>query len=363
MYSSMPRTARNHSVVDHGDIMKAVKIYGQQSTDKNIVELPRISGRVTKINILDNGESRIDMKNSEFIPEIRVQALTPPIKTAIRTEHDLNDEGFEESVSLMSAESLSAEASSGNFESEKSIPPKTITRADSSESNDTNSSSGLPATPNLRKTNSLRTSTKPIVAIKTSETPKRTSSFRTPMVMQRPLVMKRTPSSSLARPLVKSSSISSRPGLTRTESEPKSVERSSSKSSLRSSRSSLNSINSASTVKKIPGISTYTKAINDLTTDLKAKKPLSALQPYNSNNSRNPIASRSNSGSIAIAVNKPKPKTFQSNSFKENQSRGTNFSTTASSKTLGFMRPTASSTAKDLVDGVKPKPLVKKTFK
>lgn len=69
--------------------MKAVKIYGQLTPEKNIAE-PRVVNRVTKISLHDNDESSINMK-SEFIPEIRVQALTPPIK--IRTEHDLNDEG------------------------------------------------------------------------------------------------------------------------------------------------------------------------------------------------------------------------------------------------------------------------------
>jgi len=89
LYSSMPRTTRNQSIVDHGDIMKAVKIYGQLSPEKTIIE-PKTLDRVTKINLNDNDESSINLK-SEFIPEIRVQALTPPIKT--RTEHDLNDEG------------------------------------------------------------------------------------------------------------------------------------------------------------------------------------------------------------------------------------------------------------------------------
>lgn len=84
LYSSMPRSTRNQSVVDHGDIMKAVKIYGQLSPE------PKALDRVTKINLHDSEESPINVK-SEFIPEIRVQALTPPIK--IRNEHDLNDEG------------------------------------------------------------------------------------------------------------------------------------------------------------------------------------------------------------------------------------------------------------------------------
>lgn len=90
LYSSMPRSTRNQSVVDHGDIMKAVKIYGQLTPEKSVVVDPRALNRVTKVNLHDNDESSINMK-SEFIPEIRVQALTPPIK--IRTEHDLNDEG------------------------------------------------------------------------------------------------------------------------------------------------------------------------------------------------------------------------------------------------------------------------------
>lgn len=349
LYSSMPRTTRNQSVVDHGDIMKAVKIYGQLSPEKSIIE-PKALDRVTKINLHDNDESSIHLK-SEFIPEIRVQALTPPIK--IRTEHDLNDEGFEESVSLMSAESLSQETSSGNFETEKQIP-KTIARADSSGSNDTNSSSG-PVAPTLRKTNSLKSSIKPIVVRKT-ELPKRTSSFRTPQMIQKPTV-KVIPS---IKPIIKSTPVQ-KPTIVRTTSVPKPVERSSSKSSLRSSRSSLNSSNSVSTVKKIPGIATYTRAINDLTTDLKSKKPLNTLQLHNRDT---PVASRSSisGSSIAIPVNKPKSKPL-STSFKENQGRSGMTGITPSRKSLGFMRPTASSTAKDLVDSSKPMPLVKKNFK
>jgi len=90
LYSSMPRSTRNQSVVDHGDIMKAVKIYGQLAPEKTVGAEPRALDRVTKISLHENDESSINVK-SEFIPEIRVQALTPPTK--IRTEHDLNDEG------------------------------------------------------------------------------------------------------------------------------------------------------------------------------------------------------------------------------------------------------------------------------
>lgn len=260
----------------------------------------------------------------------------------------------------MSAESLSQETSSGNFETEKPAP-KAIARADSSGSNDTNSSSGpTPVTSNLRKTSSLRSSIKPIVVRKT-ELPKRTSSFRGPQTMQKPSV-KVSPSIKSA---AKSTTVQ-RPTLVRTASAPKPVERSSSKSSLRSSRSSLNSSNSVSTVKRIPGVPTYTRAINDLTTDLKAKKPLNALQLHNRNT---PVATRTSSNgsstgsSIAVPViNKPKPKPL-STSFKENQGRSGTTATSPAGKSLGFMRPTASSTAKDLIDGGKPKPLVKKNFK
>lgn len=274
----------------------------------------------------------------------------------------------------MSAESLSQETSSGNFETEKPIP-KTIARADSSGSNDTNSSSGpvvvrtTKTTPTLKKTNSLKSSIKPVIVRKT-ELPKRTSSFRTPPVqaIQKP-VIKVTPS---IRPAAaKPTTVLKRPTtLTRTLSAPKPVERSSSKSSLRSSRSSLNSSNSASTVKKIPGVSSYTRAINNLTTELKTKKPLSALQLHNRNTpTATAAASRSSSSgsSIAVSVNKPRPKPLSSTSFKENQLSRTGSApglspTTKSS--LGFMRPTASSTAKDSIDGGKiAKPLVKKNFK
>lgn len=282
---------------------------------------------------------------------------------------------FEESVSLMSAESLSQETSSGNFETEKPIP-KTIVRADSSGSNDTNSSSGpivvraTTTAPTLRKTNSLKSSIKPVIVRKT-ELPKRTSSFRTPPVqaIQKPAV-KITPS---IKPVVaKPTTVLKRPSsLIRTLSAPKPVERSSSKSSLRSSRSSLNSSNSVSTVKKIPGVSSYTRAINDLTTELKTKKPLTALQLHNRNTpTKKAAASRSSSSGSSIAVsitNKPRPKPLSSTSFKENQLSRTGsvpgMSPTGKTS-LGFMRPTASSTAKDSIDGGKlAKPLVKKNFK
>lgn len=264
---------------------------------------------------------------------------------------------FEESTSLMSAESLSQETSSGNFEQEKPAP-KTIARADSSGSNDTNSSSGgPPVKPVLRKTNSLKSMDKPAV-IRRTELPKRTSSFRTPQqpVAQHKPAAKPVPSS--VKSVTAKSAVLQRPvaaTVVRSASAPKPVERSSSKSSLRSSRSSLNSSTSAGTVKRIPGIGTYTRAINDLTTELKAggkPKPLSALQLHNRNGGV--------SSNIAVPVGKPKPKSQLSTSFKENQGR-------LGGRPLGFMRPTASSTAKDSIDGGggKPatKPLFRKNFK
>lgn len=266
---------------------------------------------------------------------------------------------FEESTSLMSAESLSQETSSGNFEQEKPAP-KTIARADSSGSNDTNSSGGgPPVKPVLRKTNSLKSTVK-TAAVRRTELPKRTSSLRTP---QQP-VAQHKPAAKAVPPSVKSvvtakSAVLQRPAaatVVRSASAPKPVERSSSKSSLRSSRSSLNSTTSAGTVKpRIPGIGTYTRAINDLTTELKAggkPKPLGTLQLHNRNGAA--------SSNTAVLVGKPKPKPQLSTSFKENQAR-------LGGRPLGFMRPTASSTAKDSIDGGggKPaaKPLFRKNFK
>jgi hypothetical protein len=76
------------------------------------------------------------------------------------------------------------------------------------------------------------------------------------------------------------------------------------------------------------------------------------------------MASRSSSSgsSIAVPVNKPKPKPL-STSFKENHGRSGTIGSSPSGKPLGFMRPTAASTAKDLIDSGKTKPLVKKNFK
>lgn len=299
---------------------------------------------------------------------------------------------FEESVSLMSAESLqSQETSSGNFETDGPAVPKTIARADSSGSNDTtnsnttnsrssNSSNGptavrgttkttVRAAPSLGRSDSLKSSSRSTAARKTESPAKRTSSFRTAAV-QKPAAT-RVP----VAPVRSVTGTVARPANARASNAPKPVvERSGSKSSLRSSsRSSLNSTNSAGTVKRTAaGVSTYTRAIDDLTAGLKTKKPLNALRTYNRNAYAPQVNGRSSSGGVAAsAVDKPKPKPSGTSSKENNNSHhgaaaAAATTTAVTGRPLGFMRPTASSTAKDSIDGaagVKPKSLVKKNFK
>lgn len=298
------------------------------------------------------------VRSRKVITERREQFKTIVLElTSCITVADRSFFRFEESVSLMSAESLSQETSSGNFDGEKPAP-KTIARADSSGSSNgtsTHSSSSGPvaavtAGPR-KKVNSAVKAVGP--AAGKTELAKRTSSFRTPQpARQRPAAKVAVAAS--VKPAAKTTDPRPAAPVVRAAA-PRPVERSSSKgSSLRSSRSSLNSLNSStSTVKRIPGIGTYTRAIDHLTTELHrgaAGKPKSdaSPQPHNRNGS---------GGGIAVPVGKPRPSSAAGS--KENRT------VRPGSKPLGFMRPTASSTAKDLIDGNgKPvKPLVKKNFK
>ncbi|XP_017299460.1 uncharacterized protein LOC103508941, partial [Diaphorina citri] len=270
---------------------------------------------VTNVNISDNLVPSSKVK-SEFIPEIRVQAITPNK----HRELDMHDEGFEESQSLVS-ETLSQGTSSGNFEQENVSPTNKnakLYRADSSGSADTTSSNPThPVTLDRNKpvSASFKHENKPTAApikrslslrraspqtsgiVKTNApvqstvqskvlTPRNTQSNYKPLTRsnsvnkpQQPPVVKK------AFPLEKSGSKSSLKGAPLR----KKVERSNSKSSLQSSRSSLNSASSVSTIRpanNIPGIKKYTHAIKSLTENLQntkgptAQKTLCGLSEY-----------------------------------------------------------------------------------
>ncbi|GLH12264.1 Protein diaphanous [Gryllus bimaculatus] len=269
------------------------------------------------------GEATKAPNKSDFIPEIRIQASTPiNIKSAnARHEHELNDEGFEETQSLVS-ETLSQGTSSGcNYEIDIVDSPQgksgeyksgskrastSLVRADSSGSGDTSSSTNIPqVSSTVSKSTSHRSSllSKPIVrngSLKyESESASKLrgkkvgSDINTSVIEQR---KSRVSSQEPHRSIIPLRSASLRKTISQTSinksggSSPqkkRGVERSNSRNSLRSSRSSLNSAASVNTVKNAPPLSKsssrssvggssrasskltgYTTAIKALTTNL-----------------------------------------------------------------------------------------------
>ena len=162
-------------------------------------------------------EEKVPAGKSEFIPEIRIQTSTPnnAATAKVKNEHELNDEGFEETQSLVS-ETPSQGTSSDVVDSSGGKPKRRITS-------------------NLSRSSSVRGE-----AGRASVIPRRTASLR------------------------------------KTDSSLR--ERSNSRTSLRSSRSSLNSAASVNTVKNSPAsgvrLAGYTSAIKALTSNLAKDQPV-----------------------------------------------------------------------------------------
>lgn len=274
-----------------------------------------------------NATSQNAKIKSNFIPEICVQASMPGHAKGSqnRNEHELNDEGFEETQSLVS-ETLSQETSSGcNYEIDATDSSRSksseykrskgkqadIMRADSSGSGDTSSSTNAPvsmtgatsgqslANRSLassrahNRLNSIKTdgisqtkirSSKPVEAptIFNQHSTSRLTRKNNGEEIRKSVIPLRTNSLSKTD---SQSSISKSNGLS--QQKRRGVERSNSRSSLRSSRSSLNSSTSVTTVKNAPPLSKsssrssvgsatqknvrlsgYTSAIKALTTNL-----------------------------------------------------------------------------------------------
>lgn len=387
--ATLPRSTRFRSIMNRKigeDTYKSVKVNGDSVDGGNMTvsisstatakpnTLSQVSPEPTNVNISDDLVYTSKVK-SEFIPEIRVQVITPNK----HRELDMRDEGFEESQSLVS-ETLSQETSSGNFEQENVSPTnKTATakiyRADSNGRGNTTSNNPLrPIALERNKpvTTSFRHETKPSVTpikrsvslrratphiggnvLKTNTSlhstnqsnvlpPKNTQSNVKPLIRsnsvkksQEPPLFKKT------FPIEKSSSKSS------LKSAPirKKIERSNSKSSLQSSRSSLNSSSSVNTVRPantIPGIRKYTNEIRSLTENVHNSPPVQK--------SKTPVpASRSSSSGSSIGPTLRKTMKTAANSDLSTSSRATTIGRSSSSGS-NFMRPTASSTAKDAPD-------------
>ncbi|CRK96966.1 CLUMA_CG010313, isoform A [Clunio marinus] len=284
---------------------------------------------------------------------------TPPLSSNKIISHELNDEGFEETQSLVSdTPSLTTSSCNEEAKNQREKPSESVV-------------SGIETTPKrrpLRSSNQLQSliarnqqslersrslrSGAPVTGVSRSatSTPRRTASLRRPETSQQSLSL---PKSIPSRRL--------------------DVERSNSRTSLRSSRSSLNSAVSTNTVKKMPlKPTTSASSVSSL------KKPLvlqnnSTSSTSNRSVSRVPASRSSSSGSsIGPTIRKPptpsstsRLSSTVSTSFKENQnsrSRVSPASSGTSTKTNGsgvgakssspsgrsssFMRPTAASATK-----------------
>lgn len=258
----------------------------------------------------------MNQDKSEFIPEIRVQANTPSHLKS-KTEHELNDEGFEETQSLGSETPSQGTSSGCNYEQDSVDSPRVnrdvdrnrtgkLNRADSSGSGDTNTSSST--NPPVKKfvrntsvTRSLMTPSKVETFMqrlhKTDARSARLDRSNSMKVGQKQGEEKRstlTRSTSLRKTDSQTSLSSNK--TSNGVSKRRGVERSNSRTSLRSSRSSLNSSTSVTTVKNVSSkngsasitnskatnrcFAGYTTAIKNLTNNLEkdSDKPASKLR-------------------------------------------------------------------------------------
>lgn len=368
-----------------------------------------------KSNKLTNFKSRLPTKeptithSNSFFPEIKVRALTP---TKSKMEHDLHDEGFEETQSLISDSPSQTTSSGYNYDIDNMDSPSPSTLISSSDSKQIlfsrTDSSGSGDASNyeakveaLNKQNKATSKSKP--ETKVSLLPKRTSSLKLQSKLSnvtsnnpndeshsakvaRSASMNRSPtqknefsnenSSKNTRFIVKSSSTSKikAPSLgpPKTTEIKNSIQRSPSKSSLKSSRSSLNSCASISTVKTVksnPKMDNYKNVIKTLASNLQksankspgaakiVKKPLA---PSQIRHSANTIVPSRSSSSVGCNEQPRKVSLNLSTSFKENSSDQMNKLMHSSSQ--NFMKPTASSSAKDTTE-IKPKLVVRAPFK
>jgi len=219
---------------------------------------------------------------NRFIPDVSV--TTSPLSGKSR-DQELNDEGFEETQSLVS-ETLSQETSSGNYETDthdlmrcspaelggysSENPRRSVITVVDDDNLDGRKSSVdkllMPASGKMFNEKTIARN----ASEKSNLLPKRTASAKHESSALRKIEsLKRT---SNVVPLPNDIGVS--------KSE---VQRSSSRSSLRSSRSSLNSATSVNTVRNLAAnrmhLQNYTSAIRALTNDLKKNSPLSRPLP------------------------------------------------------------------------------------
>lgn len=332
-------------------------------------KLNRIGRHLTSINQKDVQDAIQNLKSPTEIPEIisferRQSQDLHPIKPIMQ---ELNDEGFEETQSLVSdtpSQGKESTSSCNDVPDGKVIEPAQAPRVNALKRH---GSERLPKRTTKPLSHNLITKNQDLIQNRTIRgTPISTSSS----------------SGSVRREgLIRKSDLSS-PSLLNN------IERSSSRGSLRSSRSSLNSGISTSTIKKMPSKLSTLKKSQSADSPV-TKRPLNVQNSFKSN-VRVP-ASRSSSSGSSIGPNQTRrpassltsspSKILSSASFKENRKSSTAIQQTRSSsssnvpsaqqspikspsslsqstsssarRTGGFMRPTTASATK--VNGVRGK--------
>ncbi|KAL0112999.1 hypothetical protein PUN28_012320 [Cardiocondyla obscurior] len=270
----------------------APKIEEEKRTDlKSIQDVKELKDVQTADDARERSVTRQSpMFRSRFIPDISV--TSSPLSSGKGRDQELNDEGFEETQSLVS-ETLSQETSSGNYETDT----HDSTRCSPAEMRGYGSGQRQRSTitvmnddldtrrssvDKLLKPASDNAFDKKMAARNASEKssflPKRTGS-----------VKRESPALRKTESLKRSSNVIllSDAGMSRGE-----VQRSGSRSSLRSSRSSLNSATSVNTVRNLAAnhahLRSYTSAIRALTNDLRKSNPSNGSPPKDTVDKRRP---------------------------------------------------------------------------
>ncbi|XP_012532243.2 uncharacterized protein LOC105834370 isoform X1 [Monomorium pharaonis] len=224
------------------------------------------------------------MFRSRFIPDISVTSPPPPPppSSGKSKDQELNDEGFEETQSLVS-ETLSQETSSGNYETDTHDSTRCSPAELSGYGGEQRRRSAITMMVNddldgrRASVNKLPTSNKAFDKKTTARNASEKSSFlpkRTADTKRESIALRKTDSLKRTSNVVPLSDT----GTPRGE-----VQRSGSRSSLRSSRSSLNSATSVNTVRNLTTnhahLRSYTSAIRALTNDLRKSSPSNSPLP------------------------------------------------------------------------------------
>ncbi|XP_043582557.1 uncharacterized protein LOC122567722 isoform X2 [Bombus pyrosoma] len=301
-------------------------------------------------------------------PDINVTTSTPssfsllPASGKAR-DQEMNDEGFEETQSLVS-ETLSQETSSGNYEtdthdstrcspaelgysgSDNHSPVHTtidhiqVTEHDPSKSiGDATLKTISSPSPPISKGFEKRAGSMKHTSEKSSFLPKRTNALKRDVAVR-----------NAAESMKRNSNLTFQSNNSQTRNE---VERSGSRSSLRSSRSSLNSATSVNTVRNlVPNhapLRTYTSAICALTNDLRKSPSHSPLPPKSNEKRRTnpratvtriPASRSSSSGSSVGPTARTARKSLGSTTDVQKANKGRAlFSRSSSSGSGSSMRP------------------------